>query len=210
MSKMKNFDLALYNSIEDGIRSVMAPFKVARPTDKNQLVFSKEALSNALAFLCLNDIQHQYIVTEANPLKNKPKLVTVCWTEGDTETSFSWIERNPLEEFYLIKYDDNWADEMDVSGFIVCNFQEMSDWKKAMSNLKEIMQYSYFTHQIGSNEEIMYTTFEEFDSCFEVCHITKREYESIKDIFGREYGLIPYEQVLDFIEDYRKEQEEEE
>ena len=60
MSKMKNYDLVMYESINDGVHHFI---NEGRLYDYGFQVYSEKALNGALAFLCLNDIQHSYTVT---------------------------------------------------------------------------------------------------------------------------------------------------
>lgn len=65
------------------------------------------------------------------------------------ETEKVTIERDFNKQFYLLKYDSNWAGEMDINGFIVYDKDEYNEW------LSKIPKRS-FEFGIGTNETIEY------------------------------------------------------
>lgn len=72
-----------------------------------------------------------------------------------TKTEEVTIERDFTKKFYLLKFRDNWADEMDVSGFVVYDEDEYKAWLDKIPNRK-------FSYGIGTNEEIEYSSKGEF------------------------------------------------
>lgn len=96
----------------------------------------------------------------------------------------------------LVKYDSNWADEMDIDGFDV--FTD-SKWEKYLKSFKDHFdkgdEYSY---GIGTNEEIEYSSYDEFVRDFKVTEITDEEAATIEKHFGKHgYGFFPYEPYID-------------
>ena len=90
MSKMKNFDLAMYESINDGVHHFI---NEGRLYDYAFQVYSEKALNGALAFLCLNDIQHSYTVTPlcADFAKfDVHSVVCLSWEGDEKRESFTF------------------------------------------------------------------------------------------------------------------------
>lgn len=72
------------------------------------------------------------------------------------------IPRDFDKEFVLIKWSDNWADEMDLEGFAVMDTDEFAKWKENIP--------SPYTFYVGTNEEIDYSTKKEL-----IDYSTKKE-----------------------------------
>lgn len=83
MSRIKDYDLALYGSINNGVYHFIDEGKIEG--ERYFEIYSEEALNKTLAFLCLNDIHHTYSIT---PLTNilldssAKSLITLSW-DGD-------------------------------------------------------------------------------------------------------------------------------
>lgn len=89
----------------------------------------------------------------------------------------------------LVKWNDNWADEMDLNGFKLMSNEEydtyIGGWKKAFE------YKGSYTMCVGTNEDIEYESFEELVRTFDVSALTNGEYKTIEDHFGIEYGFFP-------------------
>lgn len=91
----------------------------------------------------------------------------------------------------LVKFDDNWADEMDVSGFKL--YDNIDAWKKRVDECDEEGYYTevYF----GTNEYNEYDSMDEFLRNFEVLEITDEYAAVIETLFPEAatcgYGLFP-------------------
>lgn len=101
--------------------------------------------------------------------------------------------------FMLVTFRDNWADEMDLEGFFICSKEEfilqlkrakyvfekldkgeLLDWRKRpMGTL---------TYHVGSNEEIEYESFEQFERVFSAREMTELEADVVKKFFGSYHG----------------------
>ena len=58
----------------------------------------------------------------------------------------------------LVKYEDNWADEMDLVGFMIMTDQDYDDWLIAVKNtFADNENQSYYC---GSNEEVEFELYE--------------------------------------------------
>ena len=79
----------------------------------------------------------------------------------------------------LIKWSDNWADEMDIEGFVVENKEKANEW---LHNMKSITKH--FDICIGTNEEINYDNGEKFAETIIIRDITKEDEKSLIKLFG--------------------------
>ena len=92
-----------------------------------------------------------------------------------TETTI--VREFENKEFYLIKYSDNWADEMGISGFAVYDQEELDFWK---SKIPEKWAFS-----VGTNEEIEYHSGKQFLNSCEIKNISINEAKSLYKFFGK-------------------------
>ena len=92
----------------------------------------------------------------------------------------------------LVKYDSNWADEMDIDGFKVLTDKQ---WEKYQRDFKKHFKEEWYTYYVGTNEEIEYGDFEEFRNDFNVSEITDEEAAVLEKLFGNlskySYGFFP-------------------
>jgi NurA-like 5'-3' nuclease len=100
----------------------------------------------------------------------------------------------------LVKFDDNWADEMDVSGFKL--FDNLDAWNAAIAEFKEEKEIvdgedsGYFEVCFGTNEYIEYETVEEFLVQFDITEISDAAADVIETLFPEAklsygYGHFP-------------------
>ena len=102
------------------------------------------------------------------------------------------------DDYLLVEWSGNWADEMDLSSFSVMRGEE---WNNTVEMLKK--QEDEFEKYIGTNEELRYDNGEELLSEFTVSKITKEDYDSVIKLFG---GRHDEAGIFDF--DYFGEDEE--
>jgi hypothetical protein len=92
----------------------------------------------------------------------------------------------------LVKYDSNWADEMDINGFKVLTNEQ---WEKYQKDFKKLFKKECYSYYVGTNEEIEYSDFDEFISDFKTSEITDEEAAVIEKLFGNlstyGYGFFP-------------------
>lgn len=84
MSKIKNFDFALYESHFEAIKSFIQEGHLAR-YDFN--VCTKKAAENALAYLCVNDIPHHYHTVRLCGMY----CITIGWKEDGQNRSYCFF-----------------------------------------------------------------------------------------------------------------------
>lgn len=87
------------------------------------------------------------------------------------------------KQYILVKWDSNWADEMDVEGFAMLEKSEADKLKKTLKNFKR-----EFTVCIGTNEEIDYEKGSDMLDELEFKKISEEEYKTVKKLFGTSGG----------------------
>ena len=89
----------------------------------------------------------------------------------------------------LVKYNSNWADEMDIEGFKLFTDKR---WKEYQKRFEEyFVENIFYNFYIGTNEEIEYESFVKFMKDFEVIEITDKEAKTIKKFFDKTSGFFP-------------------
>lgn len=205
MSKMKNYDRALYPSIGRALHELREHHRYTDST-----VFSPLALEDCLGFLCVNNIPHSYSRSNAGGIFGATDVVSLTWTEEDGEYYISWYEKdNRISSAFLLQFCDNYCDEFDVEGFVVIDGIQFSEWLGVMQKLSEYMKGGKsFEYYFGTNEWIEYEDYNEFFNCFTCTPISVEEGKFLKDKFIGEYssfGIIPFiETIQDWIEDQER------
>ena len=91
----------------------------------------------------------------------------------------------------LIKWSDNWADEMDIEGFVIDDKDKAEKW---FNNMKSITRH--FDICIGTNEEIDYHDGEQFVETISIIDMTEEDEKSLRKLFGinNGYGFTSFYQ----------------
>lgn len=85
-------------------------------------------------------------------------------------------------EYLLIKYRDNWADEIDVEGFVVV---KKSDWEALLNKMQAFFSARIsWEFGIGTNEEIYYSTFKEWEKTLKYTELSEVEFIIISKVFN--------------------------
>lgn len=106
---------------------------------------------------------------------------------------------------YLVKWASNWADEMDVHGFMVFNEKEFKKFEEDLEFFKKDKRFDLinrFSIFVGSNEDIIYegkNKQDELISEITINEISKEEYDFTLRTFGHYYGFYD---GIEFIMDY--------
>lgn len=87
---------------------------------------------------------------------------------------------------YLVRWEDNWADEMDLEGWKVMDQAELDAWK---SRLEKI---GYCTLSFGTNEENEYESGREILNCCTIKTITDTDAEVLQRLFRGADGFIGF------------------
>jgi hypothetical protein len=108
------------------------------------------------------------------------------------------------DELVLIKWDSNWADEMDIEGFLITSKSSADSFKKQLKDC----DYS-FEVCVGTNEDIEYGSGEELLKELTFKTITQEEAKVIKKFFGESSGHTQFWSALDYLEEWDDEDEDE-
>lgn len=107
----------------------------------------------------------------------------------------------------LVKFKDNWADEIDICG---CAVMSEEEWYKYVTIAKDyfdsmdkidfnkvtddddwLSDVSTLSFVIGSNEWIEYESFDELMNCFTISVLTDEQAEFLKANGFERYGFFP-------------------
>ena len=108
---------------------------------------------------------------------------------------------------WLVKFADNWADEMDVEGFAIFGTKDFMGFIKLVEDVADkISEDRPFTWYIGTNEWLDWYDGKQFKEAFNCEVISDEQAEAIKNlVIGKDfshYGLFPCTYVMnDFMED---------
>ena len=77
---------------------------------------------------------------------------------------------------YLFKYQDNWADEIDIDGSCVLDEEELNKF------LIDVEKFQSDEFYIGTNEEIHYGKVCEIKDCFSYEEISEQEFKVLEKL----------------------------
>ena len=103
---------------------------------------------------------------------------------------------------WLVKWEDNWADEMDLQGFALMTNEEFVHWARLVdAAAKKIDSGVTFDWYVGTNEWVDYDNGDDFKKA-SICEmISDKDAEVLKrTILGgsKFYGLFPSEEDLNY------------
>lgn len=94
-----------------------------------------------------------------------------------------------MNNLFLVKYKDNWADEIDVEGCQVMTENEFHNYFNAAK--KAFNECNCINFYIGSNESIEYENYEDFIKSIQIINISKDAYEVLQKFNLYDYGIFP-------------------
>lgn len=99
----------------------------------------------------------------------------------------------------LVKFKDNWADEMDIEGFFITTRE---DWENRVALLKDNFPYG-LTYSVGTNEEIEYSNPEQILKKYKIKDLCDHDASFLKDLFNAgEFGFAgPLAHIDYYMED---------
>lgn len=106
----------------------------------------------------------------------------------------------PKDSYYKVNYSSNYADEFDVNGFQVFSGEELNSF---VNDIKKTFKEGEYTHNIGTNECIEYSTMKDLVATFTVQKLTETQYKVLDELDLLSTGMFPD------IDDFSYEDEEE-
>lgn len=88
--------------------------------------------------------------------------------------------------YLLLKFNDNWADEFDVEGFIALPKKEWQEYKTKLKTLFDSYKRNIF-FGFGTNQDIEYANTEEFFKHFKEIPISEEQYSFLLMNFNKKY-----------------------
>ena len=105
-----------------------------------------------------------------------------------------------IHNYFLVKFEDNYADEFDVYGFRIMNEKELMKFTNDIRKLKKFPLEIYF----GTNEALIFESQKDCMAGFKMLPITKDEMSSLKKLFPNAekwgYGFFP--SFEDYVDEY--------
>lgn len=91
--------------------------------------------------------------------------------------------------YILVKYEDDWADEIDIQGFRLFSKSGWEEYLKAWE--KDEFPCGM---NIGSNQRVEWNNFDELKQKFTVTEVSEEFVRELKQVFGENvyYGKFPY------------------
>ena len=118
------------------------------------------------------------------------------------QTNIDQPDSDKETNYYLVKFYDNWADEMYIEGFDIITKEEKKQFDKAINEDLVFPVEVYF----GTNEENTYESAEDVLNCYTFTPLLDEEAETIKKFFGNAYGGgYTLENWLDMVHDQQLE-----
>lgn len=102
----------------------------------------------------------------------------------------------------LINFSDDWADEMNIDGWVIMEEEEWKEIKKKVAAKK-----GYISVGFGTNEDNEYSNGKDFLNTLEVTKLSDDEYSVLNKIFGESYGNTGFTGVWEY--DYDEDNEDE-
>lgn len=107
---------------------------------------------------------------------------------------------------WLVKFYDNWADEMDIEGFSIMSTGQFTQWARTVEEVaKKIDEGHPFEWYFGTKEWIDWEIGKEFKEAFSCDVITDEEANVLKRLLLEgfdKYGIFPSGQDMTyFLED---------
>lgn len=115
---------------------------------------------------------------------------------------------------FLIKTSTNWADEIDLDGFIILDEKELEEATKEMAELAADDFEAEIS--VGTNEEMDVEAEEVLEELNNAIELIPEEYENISRLIGTRYGFSLYysfkncSDLDDFYEEKEEQKKEEE
>lgn len=96
------------------------------------------------------------------------------------------------EKKFLVKFEDNWADEMDINSHLVMSESEVEAYKKLVRE----SEYP-FELFVGTNQNIDYDSAEEFLACLTFIEVSEEDVLVLEKLDLLEVGDFPTEDYFE-------------
>lgn len=114
-------------------------------------------------------------------------------------------------EYYIYKFSDNWADEMDIEGFAI-----LTENQKDIALAKIKREFKKGGTLYFGNEENEYSDLDEVMNCIEISSLTSQQYHILKNVFPNghigQLGPLDFDSLGDYfnVDEYENEEADEE
>jgi hypothetical protein len=105
-------------------------------------------------------------------------------------------------DYVLVKFDDNWADEFDLEGFMIWEKEEWEQHKALALRCKNWPQESYF----GTNEWTEWQSAKQYLDCFTEVDLSPEEVLTMTKLFGdrmmngySNFGIFEYIDDIEYL-----------
>jgi len=99
-----------------------------------------------------------------------------------------------VDDKVIVNWEDNWADEMDLDGFVI---MKAKDWNKFLDHMREI-DYELI-YNVGTNQEITYANGSEALNHFEMKYLSPAQAQVFEELNLSMVGFSGPE-ILDFLD----------
>lgn len=100
------------------------------------------------------------------------------------------------KEKLLLKYEDDWADEFEISAWQII---DANKWNSLKDKFLEKFKDNEFSFYFGTNEEIFYSHGREFIDKIDIRVLTSDEVKMIKNIFKcTQMGPFDFIDIINF------------
>lgn len=126
MSMVKNLSKDLYPSIHGAILEILNEHLVSSfgETGNPTPIYSSKAFDEVLTFLCVNNIQHQFIVLPTPLNADYDKLISLVWSEPGAIGHEVWYSKGKINKAFRVTVT-----------IIAETKEEVEDW---ISNVNEV------------------------------------------------------------------------
>lgn len=95
-------------------------------------------------------------------------------------------------KYFLVKFNDNYADEFDLEGFWLEKAESKEEVIILISNGFESERGNKYPVEcyFGTNEYLQYNNIEDYLSVLNISEITKEEYDVLQKLFGGSFGQV--------------------
>jgi len=112
-----------------------------------------------------------------------------------------------MEQMVYVKWESNWADEMDVFGSSVMTITDYNDMMYMAEKVINSHNGEYEIY-VGTNESIYYDTFDDFNADVSIEAITNSEYDSLMRLKLDETGQSNIIEYWYWLEQFDEKEEE--